>query len=388
MTAPALQFTLKVTSRCNLACTYCYVYFKGDETWRDQPRIMGEEVFEQSVVRIREHCLAVGQDVADVVFHGGEPCLIGVDRFARWCDRLEEALAGVARLRLTIQTNGTLVDDAWARVFAEHGVIVGVSVDGPEVVHDSARVDHAGRGSHQRVLAGIDRLLEAGIGLNVLSVINLDEDPLDVHRHLTGLGAGSVSYLMPDHTHLTIGEVRRLHGPTPVASWLGRVLDQWWTHDFMDVTVQPFKEMARAILGGTTAVDYIGNRPYNYVFIEPDGAVEGLDVLRICQPGLAQTGLNVREHRFAEIADLSPLHRAVLFDGMPLPPGCAGCPEATTCAGGYVPHRFDGVGFDNPSAWCADLLALFTHLRSLLQVSPGETLLRRTALGDLSPSVS
>lgn len=384
MTVPALQFTLKVTSRCNLACTYCYVYAKGDETWRAQPRFMSDEVLAQTVRRIREHCVQVGQTQADIVFHGGEPTLIGAARFAQWCATIRGGLEDLVRVRLTIQTNATLLDDRWARVLRENDVTVGVSVDGPPEVHDAARVDHAGRGSHAAVLAGLDLLRRAGVPYNLLSVVNLDHEPLAIHRHLTSLGASSISYLMPDQTHLSIGAVRAQHGQTPVAGFLGAILQHWWTHDLMSTTVQPFKEMARAILGGVTAVDYLGNRPYNYVFIEPDGAVEGLDVLRICQPGMASTGLNVRDHAFAEIAELSPLHRRVLFDGLPLPGGCLACPEASTCAGGYVPHRFDGSGFDQPSAWCADLLSLFGQLRQLLDVSPEETQQRREALRELA----
>jgi uncharacterized protein len=380
---PALQYTLKVTSRCNLACSYCYVYAKGDDTWRAQPRFMTEAVLARTVERIREHCELVGQGQADIVFHGGEPTLIGPARFAEWCSTIRAGLPGLG-VRLTLQTNGTLLDAAWAEVLGAENVTVGVSIDGPEAVHDEFRVDFAGRGSHAKVLRGLDHLRQGGVPFNILSVVNLDQDPLEVHRHLSGLGPRSVSYLMPDNTWETIAAVRRQYGPRPVATFLGAILDQWWTHGMIDLTVQPFKEMARAVLGGVTAVDYIGNRPYNYVFVEPDGAIEGLDVLRICQPGLAQTGLDVFHHAFRDIASLSPLHRAVLFDGLPLPGECRACPERSTCAGGYVPHRFDGTGFDHASAWCADLLALFAHVRRLLDVTPEETEQRRTLLRDLA----
>ena len=65
-----LQFVLKVASRCNLNCSYCYVYNKGDETWRSRPSIMPAAVVTASVDRIRRYCEASGQTVAPIVFHG------------------------------------------------------------------------------------------------------------------------------------------------------------------------------------------------------------------------------------------------------------------------------------------------------------------------------
>jgi uncharacterized protein len=380
---PPLQFTLKVASRCNLACTYCYVYTKGDDSWRHRPHLMSDEVFATTVARIREHCQEVGQESVDLVFHGGEPCLMGRERFSRWCDRIRDELAPVGTVSITIQTNGTLLDRAWAESFRQHAVVVGVSLDGPEAANDLSRIDHLGRGSHARVLAGIAELHAADVPVNLLCVVNLERDPIEIHEHLVSLLPTSISYLMPDETHFTIRSTRRRHGPTPCFGFLSRVLDHWWTRDAVNLTVQPFKAMAKAVLGGRTAVDYLGNNPYNYIFVEPDGSIEGLDVLRICQPGLAQTGLNVRTSRFLDVAEQSALHRKVLFEGMPLPTACGGCAEATTCAGGYVPHRWGPGGFDHPSAWCADLLALFGRVRDLLDVSPAETTLRRRVLDEL-----
>lgn len=382
---PALQFTLKVASRCNLACTYCYVYGKGDDSWRERPNRMSEAVFETAVRRIVEHAQAAGQRSIDVVFHGGEPCLVGAARFDRWCERLRNATGDFASLRLSVQTNAMLLDAGWAEVFRRHAVTVGVSLDGPAAINDALRIDHRGRGSHTRVLAGLEQLHRAGLPLHLLSVIPLGSDPLAVHEHLVSLAPASIAYLMPDQTWDTIGTVRQIHGPTPCADFLLPILEHWWSQASMGLTVQPFRAMARAVLGGQAAVDFIGNAPYRYVFIETDGSIEGLDVLRVCQPGLAGTGLHVDTHRLAEIADASPLHRQMLFEGMPRPGGCAGCPEADTCAGGYVPHRWRrGHGFDHRSAWCDDLLRLFTRLRELLDVPPEETRLRRQVLEELA----
>lgn len=379
---PPLNFTLKVASRCNLNCSYCYVYNKGDRTWRDRPAIMPEHVFGATLERIRRHCERSGQGSVHLTFHGGEPCLVGPERFSRWCEQARDVLGDCGvRVGFSIQTNGTLLNEGWVQAFKTHDVSVGVSIDGPKEVHDAFRVDHAGRGSYDRVVRGIDLLRESGVRLGVLSVISLGSDGMRTHTHLAGLGVEAVNYLMPQFTHDTIGPVRERYGPTPCADFLLPILEEWWAGGGRRPRVGLFWDMSWLILGGRPQLDALGNPPLGFMFVEADGAIEGLDVLRVCQEGIARTGLNVLSNDFMEVADVSPLHRTVIFDGIPLPTACRGCREAETCGGGYLPHRYSLAGaFDNRSVWCADLLAIFGRLRELLAVPPEETALRRQVL--------
>lgn len=379
-----LQFTLKVVSRCNLDCRYCYVYNGADDSWRKQPAVMSDEVLAAAAERIRRHCIASGQATVDVVFHGGEPTIAGPERFDRWCHTLHARLGDITTLRLTLQTNGTLLDATWTEVLSRHGVEAGISLDGPEDVNDEQRVDAAGRGSYRRVVAGIEHLKAAGLVVNLLTVVRFGTDSVRTHRHLAGLGARSIAYILPDHTHDTIGPVRRRFGPHPCADFLIPVFDEWWFEGTMSTAVNPFLAIARSILGGQSRVDFLGNRPYGFIFIEADGTIEGLDVLKVCGQGLAATGLNVFEHDFTDVAARGGLHAQAIFAGLPLPAGCAACPERFTCAGGYLPHRFSRArGFDNPSVWSEDMLRLFRHIRSRLDVTVEETHQRWQLLGEM-----
>jgi uncharacterized protein len=139
--------------------------------------------------------------------------------------------------------------------------------------------------------------------------------------------------------------------------------------------------MARIILGGRSEIETLGNSPPHYVFVESDGEIEGLDNLRACGDGMARLNLNVRDSDFEEILQTDGMHRFAIFQGPPVPHGCEACPEKSNCGGGYLPHRYSSAnGFDNPSAWCADLLKLFTHLRRRLGVTVEETHARRMSL--------
>jgi uncharacterized protein len=379
---PPLQFVLKAASRCNLNCSYCYVYNKGDASWRGRPAFMSDAVLDDVILRVRRYAERSGQPLVRFTFHGGEPLLAGPERLRGWCRRLRRELADVAHVAFSLQTNGTLIDARWADLFAELDVDVGVSIDGPRAIHDAARVDHRGRPSYDLVVRGIDALRAAGRPVNLLSVVPLGAEPLAIHEHALGLGPNSVSYLLPDFTHDTIGPVREQHGPHPCADFLIPIFDAW--HDTGDPTmrISLLWSVSRTVLGGDSRLDLIGNRPFHFVFVEADGDIEGLDVLRVCTDGAQQTGLNVARDDFWQVAERSPLHRAAMRDGVPLPSGCRGCREEHTCAGGYLPHRHSAArGFDNPSVWCTDLLMLFDHVRARLGVSVEETEERRTALG-------
>ncbi|MGI9098648.1 MAG: radical SAM protein [Solirubrobacteraceae bacterium] len=381
--------TFKVASRCNLNCSYCYVFNKGDTTWRERPARMSQEVFEAGIARLREACLRTGREQVSVTLHGGEPTLIGATRARTFFEAARRGLEGVADVRLAIQTNGTRLTREWVDLFDEHRVDVGVSMDGPRAVHDRQRVDHRGRGSYRAVRRGLDLLHEGGVPFALLSVVDFESDPLEVHEHFCALGPDHISYLMPHFTYDDIAEVNARYGPTPCLDWLGPVLDHWWEHGSLRTAVQPFASMARIILGGPSRLDLFGGAPLGFCFVETDGDIEGLDVLKICEDGFAGTAHNVLTDGFEAFAAGDGLHSETVFRGRPLPTGCTGCPEAETCGGGYVPHRYlRGAGLDRPSVWCRDLLGLFGQLRRLLAVDHRETLSRRRALAELAAAAA
>jgi uncharacterized protein len=341
---------------------------------------MSRATFGAIVERIREHCELSGQRSVSILFHGGEPTLVGVDRFAAMCEQARERLSDRVEVGFSIQTNGTRLDPRWVQTLHEHDVTVGISLDGPAVINDAARVDHRGRGSHAAVVRGIGMLRDAGVPFGILSVVQPGADPLAIHRHFLELGCNSISYLLPAFTHDTIGPVHERFGPTPCADYLIPIFDEWWDSGTLDVTVREFHTMGRLILGGSSDLDSFGNPPLRFITIDTDGSIHGLDKLKTCADGMTDTTLSVSSASFAELAAGNALHSRIAA-GMPLPTGCHGCPESETCAGGYLPHRYSNAReFDNPSVWCADLLALFAHIRQRMGVHRHESDARRRAL--------
>jgi uncharacterized protein len=113
----------------------------------------------------------VGADLT-VVWHAGEPLVLPPPYYDRAIALIgAEAPAGFA-IRHGVQTNGTLITDAWIDLFGRHGIHVGISIDGPRALHDSQRVDRAGRGTFDAALSGLRQVAAAGLSFSVITVLS------------------------------------------------------------------------------------------------------------------------------------------------------------------------------------------------------------------------
>jgi uncharacterized protein len=355
------QVILKVAERCNLDCAYCYMYHGIDQSWRRRPTFMSEDVYLRTLFMLRGYCDHHESEIS-LSFHGGEPTLCGKDKLDRWFTLARSLLDGRLAM-MSLQTNGTLWDSDWAELFRAHGVGVGLSIDGPASVHDSQRVDHAGRGSHADVEATLVEMLEAELDPLVLAVVHPGSSGEEIYQYFRSLGVRQLDLLIPDVTRRQAEAIRRRHGPTPIADVLLPLFDAWLDEDDPEVQIRLFRSMIAQIAGIPGGIDAFGNRPTSYLVVESDGAIEGNDVFKICGHGLANTGLNVLTHSFDDITAETGFVGRLMFEGLPLPHGCLDCRWRDACAGGYPPHRFvRGTGFDNPSVWCADLMAMFDHV--------------------------
>jgi len=156
-----------VSEDCNLACDYCYYSTCGGKPGPKINRI-APDVLEPVIRAYMQRT----QGVASFAWQGGEPLLAGLPFF-------EEVVSLQARhappntiISNAVQTNGTLINDRWARFFKTYNFLVGVSLDGPREVHDARRVDAGGNGTFDRVMKGIAHLDVAGVEYNILTVIH------------------------------------------------------------------------------------------------------------------------------------------------------------------------------------------------------------------------
>ena len=150
-----------VGGHCNLRCRYCY-YVEKPALLRQTHRVMPDEILEAYV---RQNLQANGKDATvEFAWHGGEPTLAGIGFFRKALD-LEKRYGEGRKILNTLQTNATLLDDDWCAFFSENGFLLGVSVDGPERLHDVYRVGPEG-GSFRRAASGIGLLQKHGVEFN------------------------------------------------------------------------------------------------------------------------------------------------------------------------------------------------------------------------------
>ena len=367
---------VKIVQRCNLNCSYCYMYQHADQSWRQRPPFMSEEIFGHLLNRIEEYCDRRPGREMYISFHGGEPMLIGARQFDRLASMAVEKLK--QRVSLGMQTNGTLVDDEWIEVLKRHDLRVGVSLDGPPEIHDLSRFDHAGRGSYSQVVQGLRKLQENRVFSSVLTVINPGQSGLEIYRHIRSLGVKNMNFLLPDVTH----DSRRLFypdsGATPISDYLIPIFDAWFDEDDPTVVIRVFNAIITVLMGSSINFEGIGNHCENYLVIDTDGNIQANDALKVCDDGISESGLNVARHGFDDLHLGLPLVNRLVHEGLKLSPQCQACAERDVCGGGAISTRYAKAnGFDNPSVWCADMLELIGHIRA--RVGPlGELALPET----------
>jgi uncharacterized protein len=368
---PFTTFVVKVVSRCNLNCSYCYMYNLADQTYRGQPAFMTPAIANALVSRIKSHSARHGVTWAHLILHGGEPLLMGKARVREWVTIVREGLRGSLTPYFSMQSNGTLLDPEWVDLLADLDVGIGISVDGPQPYHDEFRVDHMGRGSFDDVVAGI-RLLQRHprgrqIFTTVMGVVNTDIPPKELFDFW--------QFLDVDGFDLSLPHANYLHPPRQgrmsYGAWMIELFDLWFDQNRRDRHIRYFENMLRMLFRYPLSTDNIGGRPVGVVVVETDGGIEPTDAFKCCEDGLTKLGLNVARNEFDDMYTFPMV--GVLQTGAPrLCDACQACPVRDVCGGGYMPHRYRREnGFDNPSVYCADLLALTNHIRErVVEVIP------------------
>lgn len=361
---------LKVASRCNLNCTYCYMYNLGDTTFRSQPKFMSGEVVSAVLHKVRAHCRAHGIRQFHFIFHGGEPLLCSRRFYRAFVTRARQLLLPDTKPVFSLQTNGVLLDGAWCRVLGELGIRVGISLDGLPEENDRRRVDHQGRGSYEAAVRGL-RIAQRSPYLAqppaLLTVIDVGADPLATYRHLKGLGVSSITFLLPYGTHdqLPPGLLPGRED-TPYADWLIPVFDEWFEAPPPKPRIRLFEQILELVVGIDRGYEYFGAQKLEFLVVETDGSLEAAGALKVCGNGFTKAGVNIRTSHLDEALQ-TDLARLYHLSHHHLPAACRQCPLVPVCGGGFLPHRYSkSRGFDNPSVYCLDLMKLITHVQNKL----------------------
>ena len=363
------EFVVKVHSRCDLACDYCYMYEMADQSWRDRPRRMSVEIARRTAMRIGEHARRHQMPSVALILHGGEPLLAGRDLITELVCGSYAAVGPDVRVDVRVQTNGVGLTDSYLRLFNDLDIHVGVSLDGGAESHDRHRRFAGGRGSHAAVSAGLERLTREPFRHlfgGLLCTIDLRNDPMATYKALTEFEPPRIDFLLPHGTWASPPPGRLPGGAdAPYADWLIEIFDHWYSAPGTEIRL--FADIMRLLLGADASHEMLSLSPIRIVVIETDGAVEIADNLKVAYHGAPATGLHVTENSLDEALVLPGVVARQLGERA-LCPQCRACEIRKVCGAGLYAHRYrPGAGFYGPSVYCPDLTKLIGHIRATMR---------------------
>jgi uncharacterized protein len=365
---------------CNLDCDYCFYLEK------EQLHAEGTK-FRMSMDTLRDYVrgyiAAQRSPEVEFTWQGGEPTLLGLAFFEE-AVRLQREHAGGKTIRNTLQTNATLLDEAWCAFLARERFTVGLSLDGPRELHDLHRRDKRGRSSFDAVMRGLELLQRHAVPFNVLVTVTreVSQAPLQVYRFLKDIGARHVQFnpvveRIPTLADLTRGQTfatppragaarpsTRLT-PQSVESaaygdFLIAIFDEWVRHDVGTVHVMNFEWALAAWCQLPASVCIFSERCGKAAIVEHDGSVYSCDHFMYPEYRLGNlrtddAGALMRSTAQREFGDSK---------ASTLPETCRRCDYRFACHGECPKNRFVESPDGEPGLnyLCAGYLKYFRHI--------------------------
>lgn len=360
----SLEVILKVAERCNLNCTYCYFFNRGDRSFENNPALMRESLGPSIGRFVSDGATALGVRAVQFYIHGGEPLLCPAPRLESIVGAIRREMAPEIVMNVALQTNGVLIDNEWLDVFARQDWAVSVSLDGPAYIHDRQRLGHKEEPSYDAAARGylaLKRAFEDGRlrhDPGVLAVIDPAASGAEVYRHFRiKLGAKLMDFLLPDFSH----DDCPTEMPDAVGRYLEEVFDEWITEDNPDVDVRLLSTALRLKMGRSGGLMGFGSGPPQSlaVTISSAGVVQVDDTLRPLRRHLSVPELTVESITLADF-----LHDRGVAEIMAaqerVPPACSQCRHRDACGGGPLQNRFSQADmFERPSSMCSANMRLF-----------------------------
>jgi uncharacterized protein len=368
---------------CNLDCTYCFFLSK-EHLYPESGFRMAEDVLEAYIRQVIETQRAPHVAIA---WQGGEPTLMGRAFFERAIGLVKKYLRAGMTVEHTIQTNGTLLDDAWCEFFRENDFLVGLSLDGPREMHDAYRVDKGGAPTFDKVLGAARLLQHHRVNFNVLCTVHAAnaDHPLEVYRFLrdevgtsfiqfipiveratpdllplANLGWGSRQEARPLYVQEGSLVTERSVEPDQWGHFLIAVFDEWVRRDVGNVFVQMFDAALCSWLGIENPMCIFNEKCGAALALEHNGDLYSCD--HFVEPKYLLGNITKGHMR-----DLVASDRQRAFGDAKLatlPEYCRKCDVRFACHGECPRNRFATTPDGEPGLnyLCAGYMSFFRHV--------------------------
>ena len=355
---------------CNLDCTYCYFLSK-ERMYPDSDFRMPLDMLEEYTRQYIE-----AQHVPEVTFawQGGEPTLMGLDYFRQAVTFQQKYRKPGTRILNALQTNGTLLDDAWCEFFHAHDFLIGLSMDGPPELHDKYRVDKGGAPTHAKVLHAARLLQRHNAEFNILTTVHAGNarHPLEVYRYLRDeVGARFMQFIpiveRDNETGYQEGSAvtRRSVKAREYGDFLIAIFEDWVRRDIGRVYVQIFDVALAA---------WSGNRPGLCIFEETCGsalAMEHNGDLFACDHYVEPNYFlgNLADRSLLEMVGSTIQNQFGQDKRDTLPQYCRDCEVRFVCNGGCPKNRFIRTpdGEEGLNYLCEGYMSFFKHVRQPME---------------------
>lgn len=348
---------------CNLDCTYCFYLEKSLLFKEDRVHRMSPEVQEETIRQVMQQS---GENVS-LAWQGGEPTLMGLDFYQRAVD-LEMKYGHGQMVGNGLQTNGLLLNRDWAKFLKKYDWLVGLSLDGPEFIHDHYRFDKAGKGTHKRVEDNAKMLLDEGVSVNAMSCVTTHsvKYPEELYNYYKELGLTFMQFIPIVETDKD--------DPTKAADFsvsaedyghfLNKLFDLWLA-DFKDgqptTSIRHFESVFYSYVGLEAPECTMMKECGPYVVIEHNGNVYSCDFFVDPKWKLG----NVAHDRLINMLN-SKKQTVFGMAKAQLPCDCRQCKWLTKCYGGCTKDRIKDPRDNRKPRFCASYKLFFNHADSAL----------------------
>ncbi|MBU1565594.1 MAG: anaerobic sulfatase maturase [Proteobacteria bacterium] len=366
---------------CNLNCEYCFYLEKQCLFGAGKQCRMSDEVLSTFITN---YITSQPTPIVEFVWQGGEPTLLGIDFFRRVLE-LQRPFVSFKNISNSLQTNGTLLTNEWCSFLRKNRFMVGISLDGPEEVHDTYRRDRAGKGSFARAMRGLRLLQKHHVEYNVLACVaqRTAQQPLDVYRFLREQGVEFMQFV-PVVERRTVPcsiahglclagpavlDRKETHGeitpwsviPSEYGAFLVTVYEEWVRHDVGTVFVMNFEWALNTWIGNPSPVCVHAQQCGRALVLEHNGDVYACDH---CVYPEFRLG-NVRTDSLLTLTERSLQSGFGSNKDASLPQQCKECEVLVSCRGGCPKHRFAESCSGEPGLHylCEGYRKFFLHIR-------------------------
>jgi uncharacterized protein len=307
-----------------------------------------------------EQCLEINQDTFNFIWHGGEPTLLGVEYYEEVVSIQKEIFEdSPIKVYNSIQSNGLLLNERWFDFFALEDWDLGISLDGPEEIHDIFRRDHEGGDTFKTIFQNIapNGEFERKIGVSAVIHNQSIKHAGLIYEFLKQFKTFDIApCLNPAGSEETLSFA--IH-PLDYAQFFTEMFDLWWFEDNPNIDVRKFSAYIQGVLGRTPRLCSMSNGCRDFLCIEANGSVYPCGRMA----GFPDLLLgNIHQTSLAKIINEKP-RQNYLHEALVLPAECQKCKWAHACFNGCSMHRYLGNGqFLPKTVECEATKKIFAHV--------------------------